>query len=94
MSTRSVLCNQSLIYSPEYVWRILKWQESGVNDYLYNFPQRKLTASPDLFYFTETPTEAQISGLFEDILEVDNFETFLEDADTQTFIVIHNDKIL
>jgi CubicO group peptidase (beta-lactamase class C family) len=35
-----------------------------------------------------------VSALFEEILEIDDFDTFLSEMDTQAFIVIQDDKIL
>jgi CubicO group peptidase (beta-lactamase class C family) len=88
------LAGNALIYSPEYVLRIAQWRESDVSDYLYNFPQRQLEAAPEPFNFDLALVEDRVSGLFERILEVDDFDTFLEEANTQAFIVIQNDAIL
>ena len=35
----------NIVYPWEYVYRVLAWQESDVNDYRYNFPQRRLEAA-------------------------------------------------
>ena len=88
------LAINSLVYSPEYVLRLLQWQESDVNDYLYNFPQRRLEAAPITFNFDEALEEERVSELFEHILEVEDFAAFLEGASTQAFIVVHDDTIL
>ena len=37
----------SAMYTPEYVARVIAWGESDVGDYLTNFPQRRLTTSPE-----------------------------------------------
>lgn len=34
------------VYSPEYVRRVLAWQESDQEDYLHRFPLRPLRPSP------------------------------------------------
>jgi CubicO group peptidase (beta-lactamase class C family) len=83
-----------LIYPFEYVRRVIAWGESDVRDYLENFPQRRLEAAPEPFYFDEAPDEKRVSELFERILQVDDFEAFLEANDTQAFIVIEDDAIL
>jgi CubicO group peptidase (beta-lactamase class C family) len=84
----------SLVYPFEYVRRLLAYRESDMQDYLENFPHRRLEAAPEPFYFDEAPDEERVSGLFERILQVDDFEAFLEANDTQAFIVIQDDAIL
>jgi CubicO group peptidase (beta-lactamase class C family) len=84
----------SVVYSPEYVYRVLVWQESDYGDYMNNFPQRVLHASPEPFIFDSAPDEDRLRGVFESILGVDDFDAFLAAADTQAFIVIQDDKIL
>ena len=70
------LAINSLVYSPEYVLRLLQWQESDVNDYLYIFPLRRLEAAPITFNFDEALEEERVSELFEHILEVEDFAAF------------------
>jgi len=84
----------SLIYPFEYVRRMVAWGESDVGDYLNHFPQRRLEASPQPFEFDEAPDDARVSAIFESILEVEDFDAFLESADTQAFIVIQDDEVL
>jgi len=84
----------TLIYPFEYVRRVIAWRDSDVTDYLENFPQRRLEAATEPFYFDQAPDEERVSGLFERILQVDDFEAFLEANDTQAFIVIQDDAIL
>ena len=88
------LAVNSLVYSQEYVLRLLQWQESDVNDYLNNFPQRQLVAAPESFQFDIALDEASVSGAFEQILKVDDFGAFLEDTSTQALIVIQDDTIV
>jgi CubicO group peptidase (beta-lactamase class C family) len=83
-----------LLYPFEYVRRVIAWGESDVRDYLENFPQRRLEAAPEAFTFDQAPDEKRVSELFEKVLQVDDFETFLEANDTQAFIVIQDDAIL
>ena len=84
----------SVMYPFEYVRRMVAWGESDVGDYLNHFPQRHLHASPQPFRFSEAPDEARVSAIFESILDVEDFDAFLETADTQAFIVIRDDEIL
>ena len=91
----------TLLYPYEYVRRVVAWGvlppgwfDSHYNDYLNNFPQRRLEPAPTTFSFDEVRDEARVSGLFETILEVEDFDAFLEDAHTQAFIIIQDDKIL
>jgi len=83
-----------LIYPSEYVRRIVAWRETDVGDYLYNFPSIGLGAASTTFYFEEAIGEQRVKGLFEDIIEVDDFDAFLENENTQAFIVIQDDQIL
>ena len=83
-----------LVYPYEYVRRVLIWQESDVGDYLNNFPSRELVAAPTAFYFNDAPAEERVAGHFETLLQVDDFNAFLERENTQAFIVIQDDAIL
>ena len=90
----AVLAIGAIVYSPEYILRVLWMQKSDVNDYLYNFPQRRLEAAPEPFLFEEAPEEDFVTETFEQILAVADFEAFLEDSRTQALIVIRNDAVL
>lgn len=83
-----------LVYPYEYVRRIVSWRESDVGDYLYNFPSHSLEAAPTTFRFKEDLDEERIEELFENILDIDDFEGFLEGENTLAFIVIQEDQIL
>lgn len=82
-----------LIFPSEYIRRIFVFGESNYNTYMDAFPHSWMQASPEPFYFEQAYDENRVSGLFEEIFEVDNFENYLEDLDTQAFIVIQDDKI-
>jgi CubicO group peptidase (beta-lactamase class C family) len=84
----------TLLYPFEYVRRIIVWGPSDLHDYLNNFPMRRLEPAPTPFFFDERADEARVARLFETVLEVDDFETFLADNETLAFIVIQNDTIL
>ena len=55
----------SLVYSPQYVYRVLVWQESDYGDYMNNFPQRTLHASPEPSIFDSAPNEDRVRAVFE-----------------------------
>lgn len=84
----------ALVYSPVYVGRVLAWGESDQGDYLNNFPLSSLSASPAVFSFESSPDEEKVRSVFESVLGVSDFDTFLTESETQAFIVIQDDKIL
>jgi CubicO group peptidase (beta-lactamase class C family) len=84
----------SIVYSFEYVRRVLVMQESTVQDYLENFPMSMLEPSASPYFFEKSLDEEKVSNVFEVILEEWDFETFLDGKDTNAFIVIQDDKIL
>ena len=84
----------TLFYPVEYIRRIIVWQESDVNDYLYNFPQHHLVPASTPFTFKQAPDEARVAGHFEAVLGADDFDAFLAETGTQAFIVIQDDAVL
>ena len=84
----------ALVYSPVYVGRVLAWGESDQGDYLNNFPLSSLSASPTVFSFGASLDEERVRSVFESILGVSDFDTFLAGSATQALIVIQDDKIL
>ena len=84
----------ALVYSPEYVGRVLRSGQSEVGDYLDGFPLSPLSASKEPFVFTEALEEERVSSAFQEILGVSDFDAFLADAETQAFIVIKDDTVL
>lgn len=83
-----------LVYPFEYVRRVILWGESDYSVYMENFPSRTLTSPPNKFYFESEQDEQRIANLFEEILAVGDFEEFLEQENTQAFLVIQDNKIL
>jgi CubicO group peptidase (beta-lactamase class C family) len=84
----------AVVYSPEYVGRVITSGESEYGDYLHTFPLSPLAASQNPFRFEEAPEEDRVSAIFESVLGVDDLDSFLAEAETQAFIVIHDDRIL
>jgi CubicO group peptidase (beta-lactamase class C family) len=77
----------------EYLARSIAWGDSDVYDY-QKFPSRPLAASSTPFYFKEEPAEAMVQALFEQNPAISDLDNFLEQTQTQAFIVIQNDSIL
>ena len=80
------------LYSPEYVFRTMAWRESDVGDYLNNFPQRRLTASPNPLRFARGQDEA--SAVLAQALGTDHLDAFLTQTKTQSLIVIRRDQVV
>jgi CubicO group peptidase (beta-lactamase class C family) len=84
----------ALNYPPEYIYRVLVWQESDYGDYMDNFPHRGLKAASEPFIFEMAADEERVSHVFEANLGVDDFGAFLEEGGAQAFIVVQDDQIL
>jgi CubicO group peptidase (beta-lactamase class C family) len=81
-------------YPAEYLIRAIRGGDRPtVHDYKI-FAERPMAASLSPFYFKEEPAEAMVQTLFEQNSRVDNLDVFLEQNQTQAFIVIQNDTIL
>jgi CubicO group peptidase (beta-lactamase class C family) len=83
----------SAMYSPEYVGRVIAWGESDVGDYLTNFPQRRLTASPEPRPFTVALDEDRVERVLASALGVNDLDQFLTETQTQSLIVVKDDDI-
>ena len=70
----------ALVYPPEYIYRVLAWQESDYGDYMNNFPQRGLKAASEPFIFEMAADEERVGRVFETNLNVDDFDAFLEEG--------------
>lgn len=85
----------AVLYSPEYMARVLTSWQSEYEDYLYTFPLSPLAASDEPFHFeVDSGAERRVREAFEAALGVDELDTLLTDASTQAFIVIHDDRIV
>lgn len=82
-----------LSYPAEYVVRGIRWGEADVYDY-QKFPARHVAANPSPFQFEEKPAEAMVQALFEQNPAIDDLDDYLEQSQTQAFIVIQDDAIL
>jgi len=82
-----------LFYPPAYVYRLIRWGPSDVNDYR-RFPAQELETGPADFVFRRSLDEAKVASLFEAQPEVDRLDEFLASQHTQAFLVIQDDAIL
>jgi CubicO group peptidase (beta-lactamase class C family) len=88
------LATASVLYTPDYVVRVMAWQESDVGDYLNNFPTRALTASREAVPFAVALDEARVESALESALHVDDLDRSLTETETQSFIVIQDDAVV
>ena len=80
-----------LVYNPTYVFRTLFWLGSDAFDW-QKFPSHPLTASARPYHFDEAP-DSRVNDLFEEITGESDWDTFLEESDTQAFIVIQDGTV-
>jgi len=81
-----------LVYSPLYVYRTIFWQSSDSFDW-QKFPNHPLTASADPYHFTEAP-DSRVEEIFEEMTGAEDWNRFLEEKDTQAFIVIQDGTVV
>lgn len=83
-----------IVYPFEYIRRMFVFGESNYFTYMNGFPHSWMQAPSEPFDFESSNKEERVSSLFEDIFNIDDLDSFLEEKDTQAFIVIQDDKIL
>jgi CubicO group peptidase (beta-lactamase class C family) len=85
----------SLRYSPGYVYRELFQNVGTVYDYRL-LPERKLTASPAPFRFTEDVSkEKLVQETFQSNPDIENnLDAFLAGTGTQAFLIIQDDTVI
>ena len=88
-----VLLYAYIAYPEEYVNRVLRWGDAGVDDY-QKFPERVLNASNTPFEFLFALDEEHVRTQFETGSAIDDLDSFLAKNRTQAFIVIQDDTIL
>jgi CubicO group peptidase (beta-lactamase class C family) len=86
-----VLVAAVVAYPPEYVYRVLVWQESDAFDW-QKFPSHPLTASPAPVYFEAAP-DPRVESVFEEVSGQPDWNSFLEAQHTQAFIVMQDGAI-
>lgn len=87
-----ILVIAMLVYSPVYVFRTIAWQEADAFDW-QKFPERPLHAASTAYHFEAVPAP-DVAEIFGQLADTDDWERFLEENDTQAFIVIQDGKIL
>lgn len=87
----------SLYYSPEYMYRVIRYGDSDVDD-IYVFPARTIAKSEKpYFYETEEDIDLAkqvISYSYKNSLFEKELDHLLEETDTTAFIIIKDDKII
>ncbi len=79
------------VYSPMYVYRTVFWLGSDAFDW-QKFPNHPLTASAQPYHFDEGH-DPGVNRVFEEITGADDWDSFLEQMDTQAFIVIQGGTV-
>jgi CubicO group peptidase (beta-lactamase class C family) len=98
-----------VVYPNEYVWRVLAWRQSDVNDYLVNFPSRPLAPSPTPHRYAEDP-DTDVTDLVMEVFDLavddgsagagatggadDAVGRFLAETDTQALLIIDDDTLV
>jgi CubicO group peptidase (beta-lactamase class C family) len=83
----------SVIYSPAYVYRAIRYGKATVYDYKI-FPARALETGATSFQFSTSQQEDRVRSQFQSIFNTADLDSFLSDQHSQAFIIIQNDKIL
>ena len=82
----------SVVYTPEYVYRVLVWQDSDAFDW-QKFPNHPVSAAPAAFHFDQAP-DPRVADLFAQLSGAADWDAFLAANNTQAFIVIQDGKLL
>jgi CubicO group peptidase (beta-lactamase class C family) len=87
----------SLYVSPEYVWRLMRYGQSDINDYLI-FPERAIANGDNVSSLEKGDGMIPRSIPWYDPIaqkeRVENLDELFELTDTNAFIVLRDDKIL
>jgi CubicO group peptidase (beta-lactamase class C family) len=78
-------------YPPEYIYRVQVWQASDAFDW-QKFPSHPLNPAPAAYHF-ETVPDPRVEEIFENLSGAADWNSFLEENDTQAFIVMQDGKI-
>ena len=81
-----------LVYPPEYIYRVQVWQASDAFDW-QKFPSHPLNAAPIAYHFEAAP-DPRVAELFGQLAGTKDWDRYLQENDTQAFIVIQDGKIL
>lgn len=78
---------------PEYVYRDHVWGPSTYYTYAQKFPSHPLNASQTAYHFNVSP-DPRVQKLFGQLSGSDDWNGFLENHNTQAFIVIYNGTVV
>jgi len=81
-----------LAYPPVYVFRVLAWRGSDVFDW-QKFPEHRLEAASTAFEFDRS-LDDRVPALLSSLTGADDWEAFLEENQTQAFLVIQDGNVL
>ena len=81
-----------VIYTPEYVYRTVVWQGSDAFDW-QKFPFHPLSAAPAAYHFKEG-RDPRVAELFAELAGTQDWDRFLAENKTQSFIVIHDGTVV
>ncbi len=85
----------SLIESPAYTWRLIRYGESDINDHLI-FPTREIENGSDV---SEIPAmsgavPSEVESLYKGEMRSEKLEEFLERTGTRAFLIIKDDALI
>jgi CubicO group peptidase (beta-lactamase class C family) len=81
-----------LQYPPEYIYRVQVWQASDAFDW-QKFPSHPLNPTPTAQPF-DVALDPRVAKVFGQLAGTHDWDSFLEENNTQAFIVIQDGKIL
>jgi len=84
----------AIVYSPEYVARVVQHGQSDVNLYLDGLPLSTLEPAPSAFTFADAKDDAAARAVLEAGFAVDDLEAFLAETGTQALIAIKDDTVI
>jgi CubicO group peptidase (beta-lactamase class C family) len=81
-----------IAYPPQYVVRVLAWQDSDAFDW-QKFPSHPLRAAPEPFHLDVAP-DPRVPELFAQLAGTDDWQAYLQENNTQAFLVIQDGVVL
>jgi CubicO group peptidase (beta-lactamase class C family) len=87
-----ILAIAMLVYPPQYVYRTVVWQSADAFDW-QKFPSHPLHAARTATHFDAAP-DPHVGELFARLAGTDDWDRFLEENDTQAFIVIQDGTVV
>lgn len=86
----TLLVISSIIYSPEYMFRVIKYGQSDVDD-MYVFSSRDIEPSDDPFTYNQE-IDLNIGNIM--VNESDSLLELLEKSSTTSFLIVHNNDLI